>query len=135
MGVFIDEAHQFLNKKIGDELNRFELDVFGNIAKEGRKFGLNVVIATQRPRDIPEDVLSQIGAFLLRNTYSLCTLIAFITSRIFNALGDKGAMCSRLAFIRSAGKVYELALKSISAYRVPAASEARTSTRSYHSIK
>ncbi|MFV9997102.1 MAG: hypothetical protein AB8W37_04425 [Arsenophonus endosymbiont of Dermacentor nuttalli] len=58
MGVFIDEAHQFLNKKIGDELNRFELDVFGNIAKEGRKFGLNVVIATQRPRDIPEDVLS-----------------------------------------------------------------------------
>lgn len=63
--VFIDEAHQFLNKRLGDEFNRFELDAFGNIAKEGRKFGLNVVIATQRPRDIPEDVLSQIGTIIV----------------------------------------------------------------------
>jgi hypothetical protein len=63
--VFIDEAHQFLNKTVGDEFTKFNLDAFGNIAKEGRKYGLNVVIATQRPRDIPEDVLSQIGTFLV----------------------------------------------------------------------
>jgi hypothetical protein len=63
--VFIDEAHQFLNKKVGEETNRFELDAFGNIAKEGRKYGLNTVIATQRPRDIPEDVLSQIGTLIV----------------------------------------------------------------------
>lgn len=63
--AFIDEAHQFLNKSVGEENSRFNLDAFGNIAKEGRKYGLNVVIATQRPRDIPEDVLSQIGAFLV----------------------------------------------------------------------
>ncbi|MFL1005904.1 ATP-binding protein [Vibrio parahaemolyticus] len=63
--VFIDEAHQFLNKRIGEETNRFELDAFGNIAKEGRKYGLNTIIATQRPRDIPEDVLSQIGTLIV----------------------------------------------------------------------
>jgi len=63
--VFIDEAHQFLNKKVGEETNSFELDAFGNIAKEGRKYGLNTVIATQRPRDIPEDVLSQIGTLIV----------------------------------------------------------------------
>ena len=63
--VFIDEAHQFLNKKIGDETSLFSLDAFGDIAKEGRKYGLNVVIATQRPRDIPEDVLSQIGTLIV----------------------------------------------------------------------
>ncbi|MEE4251665.1 MAG: ATP-binding protein [Alcanivoracaceae bacterium] len=63
--VFIDESHQFLNKRLGDEVFRFELDAFGNIAKEGRKYGLNVVIATQRPRDIPEDVLSQIGTLIV----------------------------------------------------------------------
>lgn len=63
--VFIDESHQFLNKRLGDETSRFELDAFGNIAKEGRKYGLNVVIATQRPRDIPEDVLSQIGTLIV----------------------------------------------------------------------
>lgn len=63
--VFIDEAHQFLNKTIGDEASSINLDSFGNIAKEGRKYGLNVVIATQRPRDIPEDVLSQIGSLIV----------------------------------------------------------------------
>ena len=63
--VFIDEAHQFLNKKIGDETSSFALDSFGNITKEGRKYGLNVVIATQRPRDVPEDVLSQIGTLIV----------------------------------------------------------------------
>lgn len=63
--VFIDEAHQFLNKSIGDEASTIKLDSFGNIAKEGRKYGLNVVIATQRPRDIPEDVLSQIGSLIV----------------------------------------------------------------------
>ena len=63
--VFIDEAHQFINKAVGDEANRFALDAFGNLAKEGRKYGLNVAIATQRPRDIPEEVLSQIGTFVV----------------------------------------------------------------------
>ena len=63
--VFIDEAHQFLNKSVGDEASTIKLDSFGNIAKEGRKYGLNVVIATQRPRDIPEDVLSQIGSLIV----------------------------------------------------------------------
>jgi len=63
--VVLDEAHQFLNKNMGDEHNRVHLDAFGLIAKEGRKYGLTVVLATQRPRDIPEDVLSQMGMFVV----------------------------------------------------------------------
>ena len=35
------------------------------IAKEGRKYGLLTVLSTQRPRDIPEDVLSQMGMFIV----------------------------------------------------------------------
>lgn len=63
--VFIDESHQFLNKSIGDEVSKINLTAFGDIAKEGRKYGLNIVMATQRPRDIPEDVLSQIGTLIV----------------------------------------------------------------------
>ncbi|AUZ81241.1 ATP-binding protein [Aeromonas caviae] len=63
--IFIDESHQFLNKRVGDEASKLDLDAFGDIAKEGRKYGLNVIIATQRPRDIPEDVLSQIGTLIV----------------------------------------------------------------------
>jgi hypothetical protein len=63
--LFLDEAHQFLNKTLGDENNRYSLDAFELIAKEGRKFSLNICISTQRPRDIPEGVLSQMGALIV----------------------------------------------------------------------
>lgn len=63
--VVLDEAHQFLNRTIGDEYLKVELDAFGLVAKEGRKYGLTICIATQRPRDIPQDVLSQMGTLVV----------------------------------------------------------------------
>jgi len=63
--VFLDEAHQFLDKSLGDENTKYPLDAFELIAKEGRKFSLNICIATQRPRDIPEGVLSQMGTLIV----------------------------------------------------------------------
>jgi hypothetical protein len=63
--VFLDEAHQFLSKALGDENSKYPLDAYDSIAKEGRKFGLNICISTQRPRDIPEDVLSQMGTLIV----------------------------------------------------------------------
>lgn len=63
--VFLDEAHQFLGRTIGDEYGSVRLDSFGLIAKEGRKYGLTTVLATQRPRDIPQDVLSQLGTLIV----------------------------------------------------------------------
>lgn len=63
--VVLDEAHQFLAKTLGDENNRYPLDSFELIAKEGRKFSLTICIATQRPRDIPDGVLSQMGTLIV----------------------------------------------------------------------
>lgn len=63
--VFVDEAHQFLGRIIGDEYSSVRLDAFGLIAKEGRKYGLSCVLATQRPRDIPPDVISQLGTLIV----------------------------------------------------------------------
>lgn len=63
--VFIDEAHNFLGRSIGGEDTFARLDSFELIAKEGRKFGLTVCLATQRPRDVPEGVLSQMGALVV----------------------------------------------------------------------
>jgi uncharacterized protein len=65
MVVFLDEAHQFLNKSLGDEDARYPLEAFDLLAKEGRKYSLSMCIATQRPSDIPEGVLSQIGTLLV----------------------------------------------------------------------
>lgn len=64
--VFIDEAHQFLNKSIADEyFSAKPLDAFEQISKEARKYGLFLCIATQMPRDIPLGTLSQMGTFVV----------------------------------------------------------------------
>jgi hypothetical protein len=63
--ILVDEAHHFLNQKIGDAHWTYALDAFELIAKEGRKYALTAALATQRPRDIPEGVLSQIGTFIV----------------------------------------------------------------------
>ncbi|VVV02269.1 MULTISPECIES: ATP-binding protein [Mesonia] len=64
--LLIDEAHQFLNKKVKDEyFESVNLDAFDSIAKECRKYGLFLCIATQMPRDIPNGTLSQMGTFIV----------------------------------------------------------------------
>jgi len=63
--VIVDEAHNFLGKNIGSEDTSARLDAFELIAKEGRKYGLNICLATQRPRDITEGVLSQMGTLIV----------------------------------------------------------------------
>jgi uncharacterized protein len=40
--VILDEAHNFINKSIGDEFSREYLDAFELIAREGRKFCLTI---------------------------------------------------------------------------------------------
>lgn len=63
--VFVDEAHNFLGRTIGTEDLAVRLDAFELIAREGRKFGLNICLATQRPRDLTEGVLSQMGTLIV----------------------------------------------------------------------
>lgn len=63
---FLDEAHQFLNKRVTDDsFTAYSLNAFDQIAKECRKYGLFLCIATQMPRDIPVGTLSQMGTFLV----------------------------------------------------------------------
>ncbi|CEN32477.1 ATP-binding protein [Capnocytophaga cynodegmi] len=62
----IDEAHQFLNKRVNAEDNTiFSLQSIDLIAKECRKYGLFLCLATQMPRDIPIGTLSQMGTFIV----------------------------------------------------------------------
>ncbi|MFN0215041.1 MAG: ATP-binding protein [Saprospiraceae bacterium] len=64
--LFIDEAHQYLNKHVKDEyFEATRLNAYDQIAKEGRKYGLFICLATQMPRDIPTGTLSQMGTFIV----------------------------------------------------------------------
>lgn len=58
--VVIDEAHRFLPH--GDETPGHR--VASRIAKEGRKYGVGLMVVTQRPSDIDQAVLSQCGTMI-----------------------------------------------------------------------
>jgi hypothetical protein len=63
--LVVDEAHQVLHPTVSQFVRDFPLDAYHVIAKEGRKYALSLCIATQRPGDIPEDILSQVGTFIV----------------------------------------------------------------------
>lgn len=63
-----EEAHSYLNK--GDNTS-YSKDAVEKVFKEGRKFGLGALVISQRPSEISETILAQVGTFMaLRLTNS-----------------------------------------------------------------
>ena len=66
--IAYEEAHSYLNKSEG---NNYAKDAVERIFKEGRKFGVGAIIISQRPSEISETILAQVGTFIaLRLTNS-----------------------------------------------------------------
>lgn len=68
--LVLEEAHTFVAKRLphGEETpspSDMCRQIFERIAREGRKFGLSLVLSSQRPSEISETVLSQCNSFLL----------------------------------------------------------------------
>ena len=66
--LIIDEAHNILSSQSSREEESwkdYRLDLFEEIIKEGRKFGVFMTIASQRPADISPTIMSQFHNFLL----------------------------------------------------------------------
>jgi DNA helicase HerA-like ATPase len=59
LGIVIEEAHRFASKN-SEVSNKISL-----IAREGRKFGLGLILVSQIPSSIIEDIISQINTFIL----------------------------------------------------------------------
>jgi hypothetical protein len=67
--LVIEEAHTFIRKYASDAEGTATYSmctqVFEKIAREGRKFGLGLVLSSQRPSELSSTVLSQCNTFLL----------------------------------------------------------------------
>lgn len=67
--LVLEEAHTFVSK--GNSLHDIDTTKdmcrksFEKIAREGRKFGLGLVLSSQRPSELSETVLSQCNSFIL----------------------------------------------------------------------
>ncbi len=67
--IVMEEAHTFI-KRYNDDSETYSSastcsKIFEKIAREGRKFGLGLVLSSQRPSELSPTVLSQCNTFLL----------------------------------------------------------------------
>ena len=68
LNVIIDEAHNILSyssQRESDTWKDYRLETFEEIIKEGRKFGVFLTIASQRPSDISSTIISQLHNYFL----------------------------------------------------------------------
>jgi hypothetical protein len=66
--LIIDEAHNILSYESSREEESwkdYRIDLFEEIIKEGRKFGVFMTIASQRPADISHTIMSQFHNFFI----------------------------------------------------------------------
>lgn len=64
--ILCDEAHLYLPiQEDADSVQKQALGNFERIAKEGRKYGISLVVISQRPSDVSKTILSQCNNFLV----------------------------------------------------------------------
>ena len=68
LNIIIDEAHNILShisNRESETWKDYRLETFEEIIKEGRKFGVFLTIASQRPSDISSTIVSQLHNYFL----------------------------------------------------------------------
>lgn len=68
--MVLEEAHNFIKRGRGEDdgvvtPSRLCREAFEKIAREGRKFGLGLVLSSQRPSELSPTILAQCNTFLL----------------------------------------------------------------------
>jgi hypothetical protein len=63
--LVLEEAHHYIPSHITSERQQRAREVFEKIAKEGRKFGLSLLVASQRPSELSRTVLAQCNSFIV----------------------------------------------------------------------
>ena len=72
--IVVDEAHNVCPARPEDPLTAIATEYAVRIAGEGRKFGLYLLVSTQRPQKVHENVLSQCDNLVLMRMDSLADL-------------------------------------------------------------
>jgi len=68
LNFIVDEAHNILSyqsNRESEDWKDYRLEVFEEIIKEGRKFGVFMTIASQRPSDISPTIISQLHNYFI----------------------------------------------------------------------
>lgn len=86
VSLVCDEAHLYLpSREDASPLEQVALPAFEAIAKEGRKYGVALIVVSQRPTDVSRTILSQCSNFLVMrvtNDYDRTMIERLIPERL-----------------------------------------------------
>src|SRR5690606_13598317 len=106
LNLIIDEAHNILSTnsiRESETWKDYRLETFEEIIKEGRKFGVFLTIASQRPSDISDTIISQLHNYFLhrlinnRDIQAVERTISYLDKVSFDALPILPTGCCVLA--------------------------------------
>lgn len=63
--IALEEAQNYIPDKNRDEKESIAKKVFERIAREGRKYGISLLVSSQRPSELSKTVLSQCNSFII----------------------------------------------------------------------
>jgi DNA helicase HerA-like ATPase len=65
VALMCDEAHLYIpNRNLADAADDISIKIFERIAKEGRKYGVSLIVVSQRPSEVNKTILSQCSNFV-----------------------------------------------------------------------
>ena len=100
--LILEEAQNYIREGRRAEEDSISKVVFERIAREGRKYGLGLVVASQRPSELSKTVLSQCNSFIVHRLQNPEDLRYFreIVPRIYGQLLDQlPALAPRSALV------------------------------------
>ena len=62
--LVLEEAHNYIPERLPKDQESVSKEVFERIAREGRKYGLSLVVSSQRPSELSRTVLSQCNSYI-----------------------------------------------------------------------
>ena len=97
LNIIIDEAHNLLSYESSQESETWRntrLEMFEEVLKEGRKFGVFVTLASQRPHDISPTITSQLHHYFLhqlvnpRDIDAVRSAVSYLDAKSFAELSS-----------------------------------------------
>lgn len=91
IAIFCDEAHLYIPANTEKSIDDASLVTFERISKEGRKYGIGLVVISQRPSEVNRTVLSQSNNFIAMRLTNVDD--QFVVKRLLpDSLGDYAEM-------------------------------------------
>ena len=104
--IIIDEAHNILSEastRESETWKDYRLETFEEIIKEGRKFGVFLTIASQRPADISPTIISQLHNYFIHRLMnendlrSINRAVSYLDKLSFDSISNLSIGCCFIA--------------------------------------